>query len=509
VKRALGPAPLVCFVALLGGCRESPRERPEVLATPVAVARDSATFAGRMVGELSALREGITLAQWLNAHRDDSITRFTYAEATESGEHWCVRAIRRDSLVDAAPGVRYAYFYPPPVPVSLELPPDDVAPDLVAACLLGAIWVQTPNPDSASGRRLAERTREALAGVYGKVTAGPDSFLGRSLTDSQKQGLARLPGYETMSLGIGFFGSAAWRAPGRWQQGDVTVVSAFDAAFFEVRRQRVLAFAFLPRAQLETSQAVRETLAATTPQRDTALEAAARLTQLDTNAVRDFLALAQRQVADSVRIAAIGKWLAPAADLDSAQRAAALFVVDGVVPEQLDGNDSVTREAYGKLGLEFVHSPLAGSYNYAHTLIEEALRLDPNGPTGDLATIELLNRGFDLTGTCRGGFEEVIRAGEPFLGRVAAPGAKAHVLFLLADAYADIVALAAGIAADYVDPADFMARAADARRQAIAYYRQGLALDRTSAKARAAWPEAWRLLAGLPPRRTHFFCVYD
>ena len=33
--------------------------------------------------------------------------------------------------------------------------------------------------------------------------------------------------------------------------------------------------------------------------------------------------------------------------------------------------------------------------------------------------------------------------------------------------------------------------------------------DRLASSVVNAWPEAWRLLAGLPPRRTHFFCVYD
>jgi hypothetical protein len=28
-------------------------------------------------------------------------------------------------------------------------------------------------------------------------------------------------------------------------------------------------------------------------------------------------------------------------------------------------------------------------------------------------------------------------------------------------------------------------------------------------EARWAWLEAWRLIAGLPPTTTHFFCVYD
>jgi len=62
---------------------------------------------------------------------------------------------------------------------------------------------------------------------------------------------------------------------------------------------------------------------------------------------------------------------------------------------------------------------------------------------------------------------------------------------------------------DYADSAAYTAGAPAARRSAIAHYRQALALDRSSPEAREAWLEGWRLLAGLPPTTTHFFCVYD
>jgi hypothetical protein len=43
----------------------------------------------------------------------------------------------------------------------------------------------------------------------------------------------------------------------------------------------------------------------------------------------------------------------------------------------------------------------------------------------------------------------------------------------------------------------------------VEHYRAALALDPRSPNGRAVWLEAWRLLAGLHPTGTHFFCVYD
>jgi hypothetical protein len=460
-----------------------------------------------VVAELSALRQGVTPAQWLGNHPGDSLSPFTISEGNEKTGAWCIRASRRDSLVDGSAIVRNAYFYPPSAPVPLELPADEDARDIAArTCILGVVWVETPHSDSASGRQLAERTREALTREYGQVTTADTDFFARlPITDSQKNVLRTSPRYETNRLGISFFGSAFWHAPGRWKRGSVTVVSAFDAGSRYVSVPRVLAFAHLPNAQLDREVSFDES----TPELDEALIAAGRLTQLDSIVVRDFLALRGEQAEDSERIAALERWLATAANLKSGQRAAALFVADGVVPERLEQGDSVTTHAYSNLGLKFVRSELAGSNNYTHGLLEEALRLDLNGPVGQLATIELLDMGFDLTGMCGGGFDQVIKVGEPFVSRLTTPGAKARVLFLLGDAYTDIVALAAGAGQEYVDSSDYSARAPSARRKAIAYYRQGLALDKVSAKAGEAWLEGWRLLAGLPPSRTHFFCVYD
>src|SRR5712691_3429789 len=95
------------------------------------------------------------------------------------------------------------------------------------------------------------------------------------------------------------------------------------------------------------------------------------------------------------------------------------------------------------------------------------------------------------------------------LATTSDPATAGELHRLVGDAYADIVALASGAGMGYADTALYVAEAPAARRTAIAHYRQALTLDRSMPESRAAWLEAWRLLAGLPPTTTYFFCVYD
>ena len=346
------------------------------------------------------MRPGVTPAAWLARHVGDSLALFAVSDETRGQETWCARSHRRDVLPDGASVMRDAYFYVPDPPPSLELPTEGSAANLVAsACVLGALWLETPQPDTALGRTLAARTSAALVQEYGVITAGPDSFMGRPVTDSQKQRLRRLPSYETVRLGIGFFGSAYWRAPGRWQRESLTVVSAYDAAR-DVQRRRVLVYAYFPHSDFDTFRRIREVLANTQPAPDPALDAAAR-----------------------------------------------------------DG-------------------PLA----------VQAIRTLPS--------------------SCPG-FQRVIDTVEPMLPRTSAPVIRARLLLLLGDAYSDLVGLAAGMGEGYVDAASYASGAAAARKRAAALYREALELDRGAPRARDRWRQAWRLLAGLPPSTTHFFCVND
>ncbi len=494
-------------------------------------------FPARVVRQLAELRAGVTPATWLAAHPADRFARFARNLVREHDERWCARASFTDTVATGARFVRYAYFYPPPPPPppSLMLPPGDGATLVRDQCILGTIWVERAVPDSAAGSTLAVQLREALTRAYGPVRAAPDAFFGRVPTDSQRKLMARLPNADAMLLGVHFFGAAAWRVPGRWQLDSTVVVSALDVGLGARPRVpgqgRVLAFAFLPVAELGSFDWVARREEAVDRNAAALAAEAARLSGINRRQVDRLLGILAaaesaysaraptRPVAlDSAAVAALRDWIASARTLDAPHRAAALLAADQVLGSRAliyvraQREDSATRMALQRVGAAFIYDELGGGYNYAHTWLDEALRLDPHGRAGTLATLALLRSGFNETGMCGGGadaFRKVIETGEQFLAGAVDSAAGAEVHLLVGDAYADIVALASGAGLEYADSAAYAAEAPEARRKAITHYRQGLALDPTSLEAGAAWLEAWRLLAGLPPTTTHFFCVYD
>ncbi len=493
-------------------------------------ASGAAPFPDLAVRELAAVRSGVTAAVWLAAHPGDGFTPFRRDSIRENHGRWCARASRVDRLPGGGRIVRYAYFYPPAPPASLALPMAEGPALIRERCLLGAIWLETPSADSAAGSALAEGTRDALTRAYGPVTPSPDAWFGRTPTDSLRRALSRLPGAPALSLGLHFFGAAGWRVPGRWQVDSTVVVSAHDAGLGSRKEGggRVLAFAFLPLAELGSFRT--ETDRADAAERRSAALAAraARLSGLDPARVLELLAAAESAYTgrhpanpaalDSAAVAVLRDWIADSRSLAPSRRAAALLAADQVLGSaaliyvRAQHGDSVTRRAFERLGATFVRDELGGGYNYTHTWLDDARRLDPHGRVGTLATLALLRSGFDQTGMCGGGaeaFRQVITTGEQLLAAAPDSDLAAEVHLLVADAYADIVALAAGAGIEYADSAAYTAEAPAARLKAVEHYRAALALDRTSASARAAWLEGWRLLAGLPPTTTHFFCVYD
>ncbi len=496
---------------LLAACQER-RHESEPEAAPVRSGSEG--FADLAFTEFAALKDSVTPIFWLQSHAADTLVAFSPALDQEHQENWCVRATADIALPGGDTLRRAAYFYAPDPPATLALPPTADSAQLVHGhCLLGAIWVETPVLDSIAGYRLGHAVEQTLTKMYGTVKVGPHPLPVRAVTDSQRRALDRFGGFEALRMGLSFPGSANWRVPGRWEVAATTIVSAYDPRLSGRERPRVLAAAYLPRSRFDLdSRPDIPDYGAAEREEDSLLADAAPLTGLDAGMTAALLSLRTRQVPDSTRIAALRRWLATADAIGTVHRAAALLLADAVVPSALDHADSVRGKAYGDLGAEFVYSELDASYNYTHSLLEQARQLDPDGPVGRLVRLQLLRNGFNTNGMCGGGmeaFRQVISEGEALLEGLTAGARQAELHFLVGDAYADIVALAAGAGRDYADSGTYRGEAPAARLKAVEQYRAGLALDRTSARARAAWLEGWRLLAGLPPTTTHFFCVYD
>jgi len=107
------------------------------------------------------------------------------------------------------------------------------------------------------------------------------------------------------------------------------------------------------------------------------------------------------------------------------------------------------------------------------------------------------------------GFAGSFFLGERFLRRSRNQKLRAHVRLLVAEAYSDIVVLADGAGEGYVDTAKYQRAAPWARSMAIAHYRSVLRMSHSPRNSKRIWKQLWRLLAGAPPTRTNFLCVYD
>ncbi len=170
-------------------------------------------------------------------------------------------------------------------------------------------------------------------------------------------------------------------------------------------------------------------------------------------------------------------------------------------------------------GAEFQYEPLGGGYVYGHTFLRQARGLAPPGPARDRVLLREMEIGFDYRGQCSGGDDvtaKVIAAGEALLRRSKDPRVRASAHLVIADAHATIVALARGDAADYFDTSAYGRREKNARREAIAHYRAGLAIDPNPPDAELVRRDLQRLLDGAAPglaggaaRLRIFYCVYD
>jgi hypothetical protein len=218
---------------------------------------------------------------------------------------------------------------------------------------------------------------------------------------------------------------------------------------------------------------------------------------------------------------AIDVWFASASSVPADRRAAALVAADLLVqitaarvagfslPEQ-----AAVRDRMAAHGARFDYAPIGGVHIYMHDWLKEALRIDPGGRAGEIAFLALMEMGFETSATCTeqggNGFRAVIARGEEFLRTRSGSAVANEVRFLVAEAYSDIVRLVNG--GNYQAIPELPAQPEEeepARRRAVELYVAAFERAGGSMRARESWPNAWRLMAGLTPMRTYFYCVYD
>lgn len=446
-------------------------------------------FPSRATQELMAINTSVTANQWMRAHPGDTLASFSPATQGDYVEDWCARASATDRLPDSSRVLRRAYFYAPALTSQSALPTPASPGALARRCVLGAVWVEVTATTVADAERLA---KESADSITSRFHASPAEWW-------------RDPG-TLFPMG----GLAVWEIKAQRAADSTIILSAS-----ETRRSRhvprVMALAFKPISNLAPPP--RKTLAERYRDDSAFLAEATEPTGFSNENVAPLMSLLaraesaygggltkpDRATVRSATISTLQAWLAKAQSLDGPRRAAALLAADRLLSNsavtyvtQADapGQPSYDTSFYDRaraLGAGMEEDKWEGMI-YTRNWLDEAYETAPASRAGNLAFMSLLG-GCDPA--------PVIEKVEDYLSSMADPMLRAQLHFTLGDAYADSVGMAGG------------RDLPEARAKAIDNIRAGLAIDRKSRYARAAWTKAWRLLAGLPPVQVRFHCEAD
>jgi hypothetical protein len=536
--RAMGVRPPVAAcalsLALVGSICTSVADAGERAEAPVVAPYAPAdappvSLAGVALAHAAELRTAVRLDIWTASYPADAVRLRAGGPdadvprlAEQGSTTWCARAEADVLLADGRTVTRSAYFYPPAPPAHGALPDVAASGALTDECRLGLLWVESvhlqPEQDAQPADADVAAATEALSGVLGAATT----------TD------------------LHWWGSARWRRKALWQH--VELIAAAGGTRDPWNRNRDLAFVIMagPAADL---RAPGWDLTEPLPRPWEKYERAAR--QRLTEALAILAAGSAADIADEMRTlaaladsitarqgegdgyppgsrdelaTAVGEgfaaWSGVVPTLPADQRAAMLLAMD-LLLTRADGpvglghpDDTALRHTLELAGAAFDYSTLADWHVYTRTWLQRAAEVAGGGRASELAFLTLLGMGLETSGTCRDtgpfSFLEVIRRGDEYLGSTQRSSIRSGVHLALARAWSDIVALGMGMGYDWGDDADqFVEQAPHARARAVVHYR--LAFDAADGDdlVRLAWSEAWRMLAGLDPAQTWFYCIYD
>ena len=489
---------------------------PPAPGAPSAAAATSASLEGiaahLTLDELQHLREKITLGTWKTLHSTDTLELYSSKLASYPNETWCARMVSELLQYSDRKVKRTAYFYLPAEPDAPALPSNVRQEELVSECRLGFVWTEVEDADSTRAEAFAEALRESIKADLGSGE---------------------------MDVKLNWIGSANWRRTALWENGTIEIASA---ATFGLGSRSPIPAAIVGAASdisgigfrsvdARTLAAVREKYVARHRPIWSRIEEALSIAELGGQAEASFRAALKlvtasdgwwsRSPTDSEQSAifdAVDQWLITSGPLPPARRSAALFAADQLFqesrgPRWREGEDPPIRQRLEAQGARFEWAHLGDSYFYTHTWLREALLLDPDGRAGELAFLTLMEMGFETSAKCEDqhgeGFRAVVAQGQEYIRRRPASAIAPDLRFLIAQAYGDIVALAAGSAYTDPDRNEYRLEAASARMRAIEEFRIAFASSNSTPRARESWPEAWRLIAGLPPGKIHFYCIYE
>jgi len=427
---------------------------------------------GQVQADVAALTNRLSLAAWQKAHPGERQDRAHYETSADGYQvdflrenRWCAASVGRTPEGIA----RTALFYVPSPPGAASALPVKQDPALTRDCELDAIWYETQD----------EQARGNIV---------------RELTEAWGQ-----PADARVKPTIA--GAGLWKDVVSWHRPDIDIWAG--------RNPRLVVYAA---RNLPSDWDLDHWFGGVLESQARVADAVARIAALGPALTSPILSGSRCSAGPSTedRQAAepLAKWLAAARSPAPVRRAAALLLTDFYITCAGTSPDSdPLQKGFAELGAKYeTRSPEDGP-DYAHNFREQAERLDPHGPAGQLAGLVSLTDPCFLKGA-NGWPDLLIEKGTKMLNAFPSTRWTPYVHFALARAHATKLSFALpggdpeGGNVSPLGPATMQQE----RSAAISHLRYFLKRQPGAPESVFAWQEAWRLLAGLPPSRIHFGC---
>ena len=381
-------------------------------------------------------------------------------------DRWCAASVSHSP----AQVVRAALFYVPSIARGASPPlPEKEDATLTRACRMQAIWYETRAPVSVDA-----------------VVRELSSSWGRPNDQSTEPDIR---------------GWALWKGIAAWHRAGMNVWVADDPKGWADgaggRRLIVYARRDSPRdpnfAQWLLSDAIATQVA----------EAAAQIAAQDSTLTAAVLKCdaGRRTEAESLKASRLDQWLKASSSLPPPRKAAALLVADAYV-----ACTPASSQPLSRLGAEFKAGCPQDGPSYSHNFRDQAEKIDPQGPAGELAEISSLAYPCSVKGA-RSWPDLIVEKGEKLLGEFPPDQWAPWIHFAVARAHAVKLSLAYP-GGDPEERHLQLTRAAMERERnaAVGHFERFIQQKPDAPESVFAWQEAWRLLAGLPPSLIHFDC---
>ncbi|MGA7414898.1 MAG: hypothetical protein WBW33_30800 [Bryobacteraceae bacterium] len=504
---------LIVFIALLATALVSPS--PAQVGVAVRLARD-------LRSDVAVLSSEPDVATWQKAHAGNRLELAHYRTEKDPYEtdfrrlnRWCAASVSRRP----AEVVRTALFFVPDVSQGALPPlPEKEDKSLTQTCRMQALWYETSaTATNAGDAALIDAIVRELSAAWGKPNGSFDTSL--------KRGGDRMPRAIVPTTASGssatpdIRGGGLWKEVVAWHRAGINIWLAYDPKAWATSapddaQGRIIAFA---RRDSPPDSGINIWLLGGRLERRVIAEAA-RIADLDPPLAA---AMMQRSFCmmdpeaetptrypiptlepESVTVGRVLQWLSKAKSLPPERQAAAFLVVDAYLVCAGGPTPRLIRA---------IGATAAGAreQQYSHYFRNQAEKLDPQGPAGELAGLSALADPCYLKG--KGPWPVLeIKKGESLLQQFPADEWTPWIHFAVARSHA--AKLSFSYAEGNPDEGVLALTPAEKQKErelAIEHFRKFLDELPDDPKSAFAWQEAWRLLSGLPPSHIGFGCSGD